>query len=372
MFRIFNIHQSNKNLPPLQLSQNNITPTEAARLSLAAYWYGGKNLPENWNLFKEFVLNSCYCALYYKRTSNPNTTNEFYNDIVFAFRGTDSLSNTCDNVNVILGKMPFMAPFIDKFCKESLLEFTEKFGPYRTILHTGHSLGAVYADLMAACAGWHDGTITFENPGSRPIIKDAVNNGFLGKSALNYDVYCNNFLSDVNIINTCNKQFCLEFYRLKMPYKYDVFKQEPIFKIQRYALSNSYYIMTYTIDDQHKIENIYNHLKNDGLVTKEAAYSNPVGFQNGYAAYLDVNKRSEYWKEYFKLSYKKYYRTLCDKYKTFDEYLDDQLLLVKTNHDLCSRSQDNDKNIKFGLFNQIENDKNISSKYELPRYCSII
>jgi tetratricopeptide (TPR) repeat protein len=116
---------------------------------------------------------------------NKNT-----NELVIAHRGTKTLKDLKSDMHIALGKVPeHYEP-----AKLFLTRVKEKYGnPY--ISHTGHSLGAVLAELLA----YEDGTsaVTFDSPGTRNILEN-----LRGTEFDNQRIDVITFMSTPNFINT--------------------------------------------------------------------------------------------------------------------------------------------------------------------------
>lgn len=99
-------------------------------------------------------------------------------------------------------------------------------GLYSQIESTGHSLGAVIAEVLG-------GTVTFENPGSKNICKQVIiqNRLDMGETSAEASIGANQYIAeraqksvsynaDVNMINTCNEQLGKVFRLVDLPYSH--------------------------------------------------------------------------------------------------------------------------------------------------------
>jgi hypothetical protein len=145
--------------------------------------------------------------------------------IVIATVGTNFTINKqgfcdiIDDIHIVSGKIvPKFADvknFVDQLIK---VVGKEKLNEYK-IITTGHSLGAVLSDMTAVYAkskGLNVAeSITFDNPGSKPIIENLLKqtpfsnlttNGL--KNEINFETYT----STPNIVNTCNEQIGTHYF----------------------------------------------------------------------------------------------------------------------------------------------------------------
>lgn len=194
--------------------------------------------------------------------------------------------------------------------EESRDEFEQRF----MVSHTGHSLGAVLAEFC----GINHYTCTFENPGSKEIWMDYINN-ISGISQETKQIVLNqilaaakqNFLtiqSHVNMIDCCNSQIGSTFRMIDKPYKYDGLTKNELawpFQISSSWVMNNFYVGPYTLY-QHRIEPMLEYLYSGGRVIRD---SSPAGFEEGYIEFLDTGKNRTFWEGYFR------YMWEADNYK---------------------------------------------------------
>lgn len=176
---------------------------------------------------------------------------------------------------------------------------TKKFGKNNIIVnHTGHSLGAILAEIFSTSFEYWEfarRVVSFESPGSKPIIQTMVDAGVVPKDALaRAKNNCWIILSGTNIINTCNEQIAKPL-RAKIPINYDVL-DGPLTVIPSEYYLNYYYVIGYTFLDQHKMTKIYDFFKTGG-VAWQIPGQYPVGFKKGYEAYLYEDDYN-YWPDY--------------------------------------------------------------------------
>jgi hypothetical protein len=196
-------------------------PYEFAALSL--HVYGDTPLLEGWELFMEcpekYRVDGYYGAVYVKQTTLPLSPATKFYEVVIAHRGTvfsfpDSLSLLAQEIELIVfQKTPtqFFSAVIP-FVTEALARVEAVYGEVFTLYFTGHSLGALMAELCFAKFYESDplrifGAVVFESPGSKPLIEHEIESGKLPSYILAifpYFVWILN--ADVNVINTCFEQ----------------------------------------------------------------------------------------------------------------------------------------------------------------------
>lgn len=184
--------------------------------------------------------------------------------------------------------------------EESREEFDQRF----MISHAGHSLGAVLAEFC----GISHLTCTFENPGTKEIWVDYMNNipnlsqetklVLLNEVLSRAKKYFSVIQSHVNMINCCNSQIGSVFRMIDMPYEYDGLSKNELaypFQVASSWMMNNFYVGSYTLH-QHKIELITEYLYSGGKVVPD---SSPAGFEEGYIEFLDTGKNWNFWRGYF-------------------------------------------------------------------------
>lgn len=150
-----------------------IPPREFALMSEAAY-EEGEALPAEldnagWRVYMAVDGSDGYHGIAY--------INEGSNRVVFAHRGTNPdasiISDLDDDFQLWRGEPPGQFATSRNFVENVSRELAASGRGDMPVIHTGHSLGAVLADLNAA----QDETrsITFENPGSREILENMGN-----------------------------------------------------------------------------------------------------------------------------------------------------------------------------------------------------
>ncbi|GEM_PF-3304246 len=140
-----------------------------ALLSLNVYDNPQNNLPTGW---KEFTFNGVPLIPSDDFYAFPyiNTT---LKKIIIAFRGTLTLENYVkEDIEIVFNNLPpsfvsYAVPFVDAVKAEAIQQY-----PDFEISFTGHSLGAILAELCAA--KYKKQAVTFESPGSGTMIDELV------------------------------------------------------------------------------------------------------------------------------------------------------------------------------------------------------
>ncbi|GEM_PF-4285689 len=300
-----------------------------AALSLDVYKKDGRPpLPEGCTQYDEYSdpTTGYYGACYIRNIHYHDaiTNFDYYStDIIFAHRGSDSSLDFDNDKNILMNQIPAQYASAVNFVTNTLnklnpLSYPTIMGSLNsTIIHVGHSSGAVIADLVASKICYYvfdTGTpiqlfvnfvsSTFSNPGSQPIIQEMIASGELSSSI---DSHSSAFLPDVNLVTTCNKQAAWVYQLINMPYQYDMTLDSvnltPIFPIPIYYGDNNYYTLGYT-STQNSMEAIYNYLQAGGAVSDHIT-TYPYDFNSGYIAYLDGAARKTYWDGYAKKIWEK-------------------------------------------------------------------
>ena len=246
-----------------------------------------------------------------------------------------SAANLFGDFQLALGKLPVQFDAVSEFLMALALTFADKFDYTHKPeniekiakipqYNTGHSLGAVLAELLCCNSGGMLPTVTFENPGTSTIINNwltAHNTPANIKMEIlgNMYTHCQTYLSDVNLINTCDAQLGKAFRLSQLPYDYTVLNRMMAIIPADYKLNLNYFY--YTVLDQHKIAKIHTYLAANGAIDVIQQFS--VGFSNGYKVFLGA-ERKIYWQGYAQEIWDTT-PELHDKYKTFTEYYADFL-----------------------------------------------
>lgn len=266
---------------------------------------------------------------------------------VIASRGTDIniMESTFNAFETGLNLIPTQIPAAIQYMNRelsiienvySLDEDKKSYWNYKQVYFTGHSLGAIdaacqYATFMLQHLNAENvQCITFENPGSYDIVKNHLitnhkmseDSAKLFMKKIESEVF--NIQADVNIINTCNKQWGYT-RRLFVPYQ---FNHEPLPAIPispNYI--NQHYILSYTFQNQHSILQLMDSLAVNRRIEEADKYW-PHGFQDSYRYYLNPNSsydRRDYWNLYFKHIWDRNIK-LRESYKNdFDKFREEML-----------------------------------------------
>ena len=79
------------------------------------------------------------------------------------------------NLAIFKGEIPQQQfDAAENFTQQAIAKYIQQYNHEPTIIHTGHSLGAVLAELCAA--KYNRQAVTFESPGTKPLIKKLLAN----------------------------------------------------------------------------------------------------------------------------------------------------------------------------------------------------
>jgi len=284
-------------------------------------------LPPGWRLYQDFSLQDDtdgYFGACYLLNNNAAQNSHHIDAIVFAHRGTVlSIDDMLADVTLALGHVPdqyiVAREFVDRTLEKIKKDYPdEPLDIHRILTHTGHSLGAILSDVMCATGFKKHNiagvtSITFENPGSKPILNHMAKEGKILSNALEHTVqHCQIHQTHYNIVNTSNEQVNNVRY-MNIPFDFDV-GGGPITDIPSEYYANLYYLMSYSID-QHRMRHIYNYLASEGELFATSSW--PYGFENGYNAYrgmgYDGLPHTDYWDKYIKICWESH-RDIRDKY----------------------------------------------------------
>jgi hypothetical protein len=263
----------------------------------------------------EFQNKDYYGEAYYRLEYDTNsdghkTDKPIGVTVVIAHRGTVlKTDNLIDDLQVTLKMAPnsfftSSKPFTDyvRTLAYSKFPYSEGFATH-TFIHTGHSLGAIHAELNYVYQTKNDYgnvyAITFESPGSKEIIVGLILTNILSSGTLLWwtgsSVEIIN--ADINCINTLNHQISRVW---RINHGYD-FVNVPKMNVSPVDIK---YFMTLFTYDQHSMEKIYDYFKNGGQLFIHRDY--PVGIENAFKYYKtyypESNKEHrDYWDQAFKL-----------------------------------------------------------------------
>ena len=285
-----------------QSSTNELPITVAECAKFSSLIYDEKPVtPPGWELLHLYddPITGYRGACYVRDLLTINTK------LLYVHRGTVlNFANIVGDIQLALGHAPVQCDSAVELIKiiiekiKIIYKDKNDLLPLIRNLHTGHSLGAILSDY---CAGGGVDSITFENPGSKPIIRMVLEQkGFSEDNIKNYlarlSTYCNAYQGGVNIINTCNEQTGRTFriYLQKDDYDYEA-GNGAYFPVPSSFLLNLFYVIGNT-SDQHKIEKIVKKFNSADFMCEQIL--NPIGVNAGYVEYLDEKNRV-YWNNYF-------------------------------------------------------------------------
>ena len=271
-------------------------------------------LPDGWSVLfdcpDELRCEGYYAMAFIGPPEKISGMNSY--EVVIAHRGTIiSAGDLWSDFEVLLGRMPGQFIKGAYLFNEYVRQYINKNYPapenWYSITHTGHSLGAILAELCVASDVKYRDSLgesfgsTFESPGSKPIIQSMEKAGTLPSGASSYaDGAIYIAMADVDAINTCNEQIGYMTPSLNpIGYDYAVDSKDAGILPPGKLL----YFSNYTVNDQHKMVKMYQYWKESKeykIVKKENVENSAwvVGFDKGYEYYLTYEKRYNYWDGY--------------------------------------------------------------------------
>lgn len=213
------------------------------------------SLPPNWRLNNNSSRHGFIGVGYYGQCYVNDTTKE----IVFAHRGSIiSWMSFLSDWAIFQKHIPKEYYKARWFIAESLVNLPIDY----TISQTGHSLGAVLAELCAVSENQQ--SVTFDCPGSYPLLRTLITRGLLKENTLySAKQSCKIYVSAPNIVNTCNRQIA------------DTYK---ITNNTQLPTSFLNYLLPYTLK-QHSTINFYSAVQNN-IIPQQVTY--PTGLIKGY------------------------------------------------------------------------------------------
>lgn len=237
-----------------------------------------------------------YRVSYEKGDDQPSTVT-----VVITHRGTEiNMDNLYDDLLIGMKSVPtaFLTsskPFTD-YVRNRV------FSTFPTIkqlkfVHVGHSLGAIHAELNHVYQRdiQHDPfvfTITFENPGSKDILKQLIKFSVLNKHSIQADHAITTINADINAINSLNDQLSPTVLQIRPGYHFF-----PILNVNLSPIDIRYFLTLFTFD-QHSMDHLYQYLKKGGSAIRLGVF--PVGLRQAYAYYktyhpIDDHDHQRYW-----------------------------------------------------------------------------
>ncbi len=246
--------------------------------------------------------------------------------VVIAHRGTIlKFDNLLDDLQIILKTAPnsFFTgskPFTDYVISLTYDKFPDLLLAH-TFIHTGHSLGAIHAELsyvyQSAYNYGHGNVyaITFESPGSKEMIESFMLKNFFPIDALDIAWNIEIINTDVNAINTLNQEVS-PIWPIHPGYHFI-----NIPKVDLSPIDIKYFSTLFT-DDQHSMANIYDYFKNGGQLYLDDIY--PVGIVNAFKYYKtykpkDNDEHHNYWDQAFKIYWDRH-NEIHAEYGSLDNY----------------------------------------------------
>lgn len=301
--------------------QTAISASDCAAFSLDVYFKVDDPkrpaMPAGWSVFAESkdLASDYFGRCYIKHlASQPNKLL-----VVFAHRGKrfDEDKEFLSGFNKALRTIPEAFQDAKKFISETeqaLVADRDSATIYR--LQTGHSLGAMIAEMMSVGATITP-TITFENPGSKSIMhkylkQQNVNSDEINKIFFQLKRTSVTYLADINFINTCHEQVGNSWQLLDLSHHDVVEGKFPQIPNADYKLNPHYF--SYSLCE-HQMEKIYDYCKANGAV-EYVQY--PVGLWQGYSAYLNPARKA-YWDEYITMIWNAHDR-IRETYQSIEYY----------------------------------------------------
>jgi hypothetical protein len=264
---------------------------------------------------KNYYGEAYYRLIYHTYPDGTKSTTPTSIYIVISHRGTVlNYDNIEDDLRVSLHEAP--ASFFSSSLKFTnyvhnlvKMRFSEnKNSAVVTYIHVGHSLGAIHAELnyayqysMSETDGSYHQTyeISFESPGSKPIMEPLIDRGDISTTFRYYSPGSVAIDGDINLINTANDQITPPEYI----YDYSFFDSTPIIKSQMNPIDFKYF-STYYTKYQHSMINIYNYIKKHGSNPSENL-PDTTGALSAYEYYKNYyygptyHERTIYWDHVF-------------------------------------------------------------------------
>jgi len=276
---------------------------EAAAFSLHVYRDSDQPpLPEGWSLLMDcptaHQLDGYFGAVY---AQCIDTEDQIY-DVVIAHRGTSNFPDFIEDLELFISqKVPaqFLASAVP-FVLEAIAFLDQKYGRiHYSITFTGHSLGASMAELCVAqwCNPDELTTmgLTFESPGSKPLIMQLIQQGRLPAGSLEYAASviatCN---ADVNAINSCLEHIASPNGPFYIGYSYvsSDLSDYPI------PPDQVYFFLDFTWHDQHQMVKMYNYWKSSADLEHLKKIKNNVSTSSGFTWPIGVSNAFDYYMTY--------------------------------------------------------------------------
>ncbi len=226
-----------------------------------------------------------------------------------AFRGTstnkeDLFPDLFQDFNITMGAVPpyfkkGAIPFIDEVKQYIRINYRYLSPDKIFYLYTGHSLGALLAEL-SYCYNLiilddtrFNKCVSFESPGSLALLNKLMSDGTIPPTASHLAPRSLLALvADVNFINTAAKHIGT-LWKCDIPYTYTESKHLP----QLWS-----YFWDFTVHNQHLIKGFIQHCSTAHKIEKFW----PWGFKSAYNNYVTYSERPAYWDRFMALYWDKH------------------------------------------------------------------
>ncbi|MFN7097986.1 MAG: lipase family protein, partial [Gammaproteobacteria bacterium] len=305
-------------IPSAEQILNIEDPLLNAALSLDVYRDPNRpSLPNGWQVYMdcppELQIDGYFGAAYY--SSSYIERNAMNISVVIAHRGTANRAGITEDIQIYLfdtvpaqfknSALPFIKQVIAKINQDFPYSNPNTNMQYGAELgFTGHSLGGALAELSTAYTASMSGLRyehdypnsplsglgsycnSFESPGSGQLLTVLLNDKMIncrGIAALKNIL--ETYVADIDAINTALEHVGYEIQIIDVGYDWlpDVTGKLPM------APDLVYYFRQYSIEDQHRMQKMYNAIKNGGIGPSRAAINWPVGADAGLAAYMQYS-----------------------------------------------------------------------------------
>lgn len=257
-------------------------------------------LPNGWTLFMdcpaEYQNDGYFGAAYRKDAISISEV-----EIIIAHRGTSNINDAIEDYGMVFqSEVPKQfyssaVPFIEQVFAAIDSEFSDKQSYTNVYFYfTGHSLGATLSELSnvrytnyyrdrGAAHKIIYGAYAFDSPGSYELVQVQLDQNEVSQEDFDRaKKYTYVYNADIDAINTSMTPITKYIYS-SVGFNYT--SLEGVTAIVPYEPTEAFYSLVYTINDQHKIVNIYNYIYSGGHYTQVENSSWPLGTTQGYVSY---------------------------------------------------------------------------------------